>query len=180
MMILITGGAASGKSALAESILQKMPGVRYYAATMHKAEDEETIQRISRHVKMREGKGFITIEQEVDLGKISVEENSSVMVECLSNLLANEMYLAGRTDAVSYITEQIRLLSKKCKNLILVTNEVSSDGVEYDDFTMEYIENMEMINGELAKQADYVIESVYSVPVSLKGNLKELKKEGFI
>lgn len=175
MIITITGGSASGKSALAEKILQRMPGIRYYAATMHRAFDDETTERINRHVKMREGKGFITVEQETGLDKIVVGKESSVMVECMSNLLANEMYLNKRPDAASCILEQIRILAGMCRNLIIVTNEIASDGMEYDKFSMQFIENMEEINEGLGQMSDYVMEAVYSIPVFLKGTLDELK-----
>lgn len=191
MMILVTGGSASGKSEFAEEILEKMPGKHYYVATMHKTEDEETVKRILRHVKLREKRGFETIEQETNLGQVmeagkmyredskEVSKEASVMVECLSNLLANEMYLAGRMDAKQYIPEQVQMLKERCANLIVVTNEVSSDGLEYDDFTMNYIKNLGEINGKLACMADYVVEVVYGIPVFLKGSQETLGKETF-
>lgn len=180
MMIVITGGAASGKSNLAEEMLKKMPGVHYYVATMHRNDDEETLKRIERHVKQREKKGFITIEAECNLSEALVEEGSAVMVECMSNLLANEMYLMGQERPVEFIVEQVRGLLVRCSNLILVTNEVSSDGIDYEDSTMEYIQNLEQINGYLAYMADYVIESVFGIPVALKGNLEDLRREGYV
>lgn len=169
MMITVTGGSASGKSEFAEKLLYEMPGIHYYVATMHKDTDNETMERIRRHVKMREGKGFLTIEQETNLSGIVIEKESSVMVECMSNLLANEMYINHNETASSEILKQVEILKEKCKNLIIVTGEVSSDGMEYDEFSMKYIENMGAINAGLGKMSDYVVESVYSIPVFLKG-----------
>ena len=65
MMILVTGGSGSGKSAYAEELavsLTTAGGQRYYLATMQPF-GEEGRRRIERHKKLREGKGFLTIEQ---------------------------------------------------------------------------------------------------------------------
>ncbi len=61
MMALVTGGAASGKSAFAEQLALSLPGPHAYVATMRHG-DGETEARIARHRDMRAGKGFVTIE----------------------------------------------------------------------------------------------------------------------
>ena len=61
MMVLVTGGASSGKSAFAEHVALSLPGPHIYAATMRHG-DGETEARIARHRAMREGKGFETVE----------------------------------------------------------------------------------------------------------------------
>ncbi|MBR3182387.1 MAG: bifunctional adenosylcobinamide kinase/adenosylcobinamide-phosphate guanylyltransferase [Eggerthellaceae bacterium] len=61
MMVLVTGGASSGKSAFAERVALSLPGPHAYVATMRHG-DSETEARIARHRAMREGKGFETIE----------------------------------------------------------------------------------------------------------------------
>ena len=67
MLILVSGGSASGKSEFAESlVLQSGCDRRYYLATMIPY-DEECRRRISRHRKMRAAKGFKTIEVPVGL-----------------------------------------------------------------------------------------------------------------
>ena len=61
MMILVTGGASSGKSAYAEQLACSLPGSRYYLAAM-KPFGEEGARRIARHRALRAGKGFVTVE----------------------------------------------------------------------------------------------------------------------
>ncbi len=61
MIALVTGGAASGKSAFAERLATALPGPHTYIATMRHG-DAETEARIDRHRSMREGKGFTTVE----------------------------------------------------------------------------------------------------------------------
>lgn len=169
MLTLVTGGAACGKSEYAESLFAGMEGKLYYAATMRSLPDMETQERIRRHRMMRAGKGFITLEQETDIGSLPVVKADGIIVECMSNLLANEMYDAGRKNAVSFILEGIDRLREKCHNIVLVTLEAGMDGLEYDAFTNEYIVNMGQLNAGLAKRADRVVEIVYSIPVCIKG-----------
>ena len=61
MIAVVTGGAASGKSAFAESLALSLPGPHAYVATMRHG-DAETEKRIDRHREMRAGKGFVTFE----------------------------------------------------------------------------------------------------------------------
>ena len=57
---------------------------------------KETEEKIARHRKLRAGKGFETIECYTDLKKaaeiLQTKETGSVLLECMSNLVANEMY----------------------------------------------------------------------------------------
>ena len=99
-MILITGGSGSGKSAYGEKrILEAGEMTRYYIATME-VFGEEGRKKVERHKKsfVRE-KGFITIESPKDVGREKVLEmlrpdgqKKAVLLECISNLTANEMF----------------------------------------------------------------------------------------
>ena len=66
MLRLIIGGSASGKSEYAERLVCPLPGKRIYVATMEPF-GEEGRERIARHRKLREGKGFVTAEVPRDL-----------------------------------------------------------------------------------------------------------------
>ena len=98
-MILITGGSGSGKSAYGEKrILEAGEMTRYYIATME-VFGEEGRKKVERHKKLRQGKGFITIESPKDVGREKVLEmlrpdgqKKAVLLECISNLTANEMF----------------------------------------------------------------------------------------
>ena len=89
MMTVVTGGSGSGKSAFAEDkILSYGARKRIYIATMHPY-DEESLQRVARHRKMRAGKGFETVECYTGLNVLDFPENAAVLLECMSNLAAN-------------------------------------------------------------------------------------------
>ena len=96
MLRLITGPPDSGKSLKAEELA--VQGGRknlYYLATM-KVMDEEGSDRVKKHRAQREGKGFATIEQPYDIIKaldvIKAPKESTVLLECLSNLVGNELH----------------------------------------------------------------------------------------
>ena len=57
-------------------------------------------------------------------------------------------------------------------DLVVVTNEIFSDGAQYDAETAKYIENLGVLNQELARRAQIFAESVYSLPVVHKGALE--------
>lgn len=96
MLVLVVGGAASGKSAWAEARACSFPGRRVYVATML-ARDPESRARAERHKARRAGLGFLTIEAPVGLAGAAgrVPEGASVLVDCVGNLVANEMFEPG-------------------------------------------------------------------------------------
>ena len=92
MMHLVTGASASGKSAYAEDLLVPAKSAeKYYIATM-RPWGAEGAARVKKHRAMREGKGFQTIEAFHTLDALRLPEKGSLMLECMSNLTANEMY----------------------------------------------------------------------------------------
>lgn len=194
MITLVTGGSGSGKSAYAESLLSSCEGIRYYIATMQ-IYDAEGEKKVERHRKLRAGKGFLTIESPMNVGKIrfacagEAEQaqyrqgaerkvqgsfgKKSALLECMSNLTANEMFtkdgMKSEEEVVEKIVSEIQTISKKLDNLVIVTNNVFEDGVIYDAGTMEYLRALGRINVALARLADRVAEVVVGIPVELKG-----------
>ena len=171
MMTLIIGGAGSGKSEFAETILQRSPGPHLYIATMLPF-DEESLRRIERHRALRAGKGFEALECYTNLEKAAerLSFNGGILLECLGTLLANEFFRpeGGGTQAV---LSGIGALRKKCSELIIVTNEVFSGGTDYEGDTLLWMTELAGINRMLAEDADRVIETVCGCPNILKGQL---------
>lgn len=174
MMVLVIGGSGSGKSAWAESYMALLPETKYYLATMCD-DDMESKRRIERHREQRRGKGFLTIEQPVDIWKAAEQmenERGAALLECISNLTANEMFagpepVAEETVAGKIVSE-IAGLKEKLTHFVIVSNNVFEDGRVYDDTTMAYIRAMGWINGKLAVMADAVVEVVAGIPVMIK------------
>ena len=171
MMHLITGGSGSGKSAYAEAQILALNGeCRVYLATMYPY-DEESRQRIARHRKMRAEKNFTTVECYRDLEKTEIPEHADVLLECMSNLTANEMFWpeGAGSDTEEQILRGVEWLCRKARNLVIVSNEIFSDGCEYDSGTKEYQRTLGKINCRLAELADRVTEVVYGIPLEVKG-----------
>ena len=172
MFILITGGCKNGKSAIAEKIICSGGSVRFYIATMQPFGKDAEIA-INRHREMRAGKNFKTVEKYTDIGDIALPEKCSVLLECMGNLCANEMFSAGCADPAGKIIRDIRKLSDHTELFIAVTSQVGGDGIEYPGETMKYMESLGRLNSGLADMADIVIEAVFGIPVVLKGELPE-------
>ena len=156
MLILVTGGSGSGKSAFAEDrVLSLGEAKRIYIATMHPF-DQESFKRIERHRKMRAGKGFDTVECYTGLKNVKISEDSVVLLECMSNLTANEMYQPGGAGerTVHEILEGVRQVKESCANLVIVSNEIFSDGMDYDEETRRYQRYLGDINCQIAAWAD--------------------------
>lgn len=183
MITLVTGGSGSGKSEYAEQLISQTPrGRRYYVATMI-AWGREGKEKVRRHQKLRRGKGFFTLEQPADLYRVRLDGagESAVLLECVSNLAANEMFGQEREGGAAgvkkspnveelahKIVEDILSLARQARDMVIVTNEVDRDGVTYEDETMEYIRLMGLINRRLSGLADQVVEVVCGIPVVLK------------
>lgn len=194
MLAVITGGSGSGKSAYAERVTLALAGKEreknncYYLATMM-VYGEEGRRKVERHKKLREGKGFVTVEQPLDIAKsldqfmepsergelppASVLGKDTALLECMSNLAANEMFrrqIPEKPEAVAEkIVSEIDGLRKDLKHLVIVTNNVFEDGISYEEETMDYIRALGEINRRLAERADTVTEVVAGIPVAVKG-----------
>jgi adenosylcobinamide kinase/adenosylcobinamide-phosphate guanylyltransferase len=129
MLTLVIGGAASGKSAFAESLCMQSPLPRTYLATMQ-VWDAECAARVARHRAMRQQKQFATVECPRGLEAIALPQRGTVLLEDLGNLAANELYdPAGAGEAAAdVVLRGIEVLRAQCEELILVTNEVFSGG----------------------------------------------------
>ena len=102
------------------------------------------------------------------------EGYDAVLLECLSNLLANEMYGPEgweKGDLVSRILAGIDKLRESAGNLVIVSNEVFQDGDNYHPETLQYMEFLGELNRRLAAKADAVAEVICGCPVFHKGVL---------
>jgi adenosylcobinamide kinase/adenosylcobinamide-phosphate guanylyltransferase len=184
-MILVIGGSGSGKSEFAEKLITQIADNRglelYYLATM-KIYGEEDEKKIEKHRRMRAGKGFTTIEQAADIclavnemypsGKADSGKKPAVLLECVSNLTANEMFKDSGSvapeDAAEKILRDISALNKGCGELVIVSDDVFEDGMDYPYETKAYAAALGKINRHLAKLADEVFEVVAGIPVRVK------------
>ena len=185
MIVFVIGGSGSGKSEYAENLALKLKeeavceyqdGALYeqfepapelvYIATMEAA-DRESRQRVLRHRAMRAGKGFTTREQSTHLEELAVSNHEILLLECLSNLTANEMFspLGRKERAVEAIERGILHLAKHSRHLIIVGNNVFEDSVDYDGTIQVYIQEMAKIHQFVGSRAERVVEVICGIPV---------------
>ena len=172
MLIVVTGGAASGKSAHAERLVcARAAAGRLYLATMQPF-GAAARARIARHRALRQGKGFATVERSTDLAGLTLPRRyAGILLEDLGNLLANELFAPeGAGDAAfDRILAGVTHLQGCCETLVVVTNEVFSDGAVYPPETETYLALLGRLNAALAARADAVYESVCGILLPLKG-----------
>lgn len=171
MMTLVVGGAASGKSEYAERlVVHAGEAPRVYIATMQPF-DEESLRRIEKHRRMRAEKNFETLECYTNLASAQVPAGSTVLLECVSNLCANEIYSPDGSgeNAAEAIRRGVEHLRSRCGELIVVSNEVFSGGSAYEGDTLRYLQMLGQVNRELSAMADDVCEVVCGIPCWQKG-----------
>ena len=131
------------------------------------------MEKQEREYRERVGRLLIRLAGEAERKVQCSSEKKSALLECMSNLTANEMFtkdgMKSEEEVVEKIVSEIQTLSQKLDNLVIVTNNVFEDGVIYDAGTMEYLRALGRINAALAHLADRVAEVVVGIPVELKG-----------
>ena len=192
MMELVIGGSGSGKSAYAEtaicrehcrSLEEDKDAFLYYIADMIPY-GAETEKKIAHHREMRAGKGFQTLEWYYGLAEHITApdapplEGASVLLECISNLTANEMYepkAAKMAAAAEAVIRGVQMLHERCQNLVVVTNDVFRESGSDSEEMVLYKKNLARINRALAEEADRVTEVVSGIPIQIREKGKSLE-----
>jgi adenosylcobinamide kinase/adenosylcobinamide-phosphate guanylyltransferase len=161
------GKSNTGKSVKAEELAMTfdLPN-KLYVATM-KVMDEDGEVRVQKHRKQREGKGFETLEVPLNITEIIPQikepEKTVVLLECISNLVGNEMYdnpersVLDEALLAEEIARDIRLLADSTAELIVVSS-VYDAKEEYSEETLKYIRYLDRTNEAIKQIADKVIE----------------------
>lgn len=173
MFSLVIGGSASGKSGFAEDLILASPHMpRLYIATMEPF-DGECRARIARHRRMRAEKQFETVECYTSLSGLRLAGGGCVLLECLGNLAANELYnpagAGTKKGALAAILSGVDALLNQCGDLVVVSNETFTGGNRYAGETDDYLHLLAEANRALARRADRVCEVVCGLPQFYKG-----------
>ena len=163
---LVLGGARSGKSAYAESLVAG-PGAVYVATA--EAIDDEMGERIARHRARRGGTGWTTVEAPLDLAsalRAHAPEASGVLVDCLTVWLGNLMH-AGR-DIDREAGSLLESLAVPPGPVVLVANEVGLGVVPDNPMARAFRDHAGRLNQALAARADRVVLVTAGIPLVLK------------
>jgi adenosylcobinamide kinase/adenosylcobinamide-phosphate guanylyltransferase len=180
MVILILGGARSGKSEYAQRLAEEMGRSVLYVATAT-AGDEEMAERIARHRAARPAH-WRTLEAPTDVGealKAAIADARVVLMDCLTLLVSNLLMELGETageealakQAVRELEEVLRVCEAHGATLIVVSNEVGMGLVPPYPMGRVYRDALGRVNQWLADRADRVILMVAGIPLELKGSM---------
>jgi adenosylcobinamide kinase/adenosylcobinamide-phosphate guanylyltransferase len=168
-IILITGGARSGKSRYAEQRVGEMGGRRLYVAT-GEAKDEEMAQRIAEHRKRR-GNQWRTIEEPVELTEALLTQRGKTdcaLVDCLTLWISNLLIRRDEERAAKKVQELIEKLPELDFHLVLVTNEVGWGIVPDNPLARKFRDLAGWTNQRMAQAANEVILMVAGMPIIAK------------
>jgi adenosylcobinamide kinase/adenosylcobinamide-phosphate guanylyltransferase len=166
-LTLVLGGARSGKSRYAETIITALPPPWIYAATAQEL-DAEMTARIGAH-RARRGAGWTTVEAPRELAAtLTAHATVPILVDCLTLWLSNLMMADAEIDGE--IDRLDRALAKATAPVALVANEVGSGIVPDNALARRFRDQQGLLNQRIAAQADHVVLMVAGLPLSLKGS----------
>ncbi len=171
-IILVLGGAKSGKTSYALRLGEEIHALkRYYIATAVVCDDEMK-KKVELHIRER-GERWITIEAPYDIeGGISSlgEREPLVLVDCLTMWLNNLMF-EGLTDGQIYsrIDSLLSFLSGVSGTIILVSNEVGLGIVPQGEEARRFRELAGRLNQEMARIAREVFFVIAGLAIKIKG-----------
>ena len=166
VVILITGGARSGKSKRAETRARSFPGRPVYIATAESL-DSEMEARIAKH---RAWRGTDWIEREVPLdlvqALVATDGGGARLVDCLTLWLSNLLH--AERDWEREVTALVDALPRLESPLVLVTNEVGLGIVPDNALARTFRDAAGIMNQSIAAVADEVEFVVAGLPMKLK------------
>ena len=166
--VFVLGGARSGKSGFAETLVNQTGLARHYIAT-GRAFDDEMRERIARHRTDR-GEGWTTHEVPVDVVSLLAEIDSPdrvVLVDCLTLWLTNLMmdgHDIARQSAA--LVDQIHTFKGR---VVLVSNEVGLGIVPENRMAREFRDHAGRLHQRIAAEADEVYFVAAGLPLKMKG-----------
>lgn len=164
-LTLVLGGARSGKSRHAESLVTALPAPWTFVATAQ-AFDDEMRERIAAH-RARRGDGWHTLEAPLDLpGALAEAGTTPALVDCLTLWLANLMLGGHSIDAATAALEAA--LAARPAPTVLVSNEVGSGIVPDNALARAFRDAAGRLNQTLAARADRVLFMVAGLPMRVK------------
>lgn len=176
-LILVTGGARSGKSQLAAELAERFGAhsVTYIATLQRLASDPEMCARIDRHRRERNPR-WLTVEAPEALeAAVRAAATEVVLIDCLSGFVANTLMRAGDApgdaDAEAALTLVSQLVAAACQAtalVVVVTNEVGWGVVPETPLGRLFRDVAGIANQRFAQAADEVWLTVAGLPLQMK------------
>jgi adenosylcobinamide kinase/adenosylcobinamide-phosphate guanylyltransferase len=174
-LILITGGARSGKSSYALRVAESISEAKLFVATCPRL-DDEMIGRVERHKEERAGRGWQTIEEATELAAVLAEKSRGfdvVLIDCITLWINNVLHVSGEENVDDH------RIKKLCRQwlesaalfpgvVICVTNEVGLGVVPENRLARKYRDLVGTCNQLLGETADEVVLVCCGVPLYVK------------
>lgn len=166
-IILITGGARSGKSSYAEKLALSLSPNPVYMATA-RVWDEEFRQRVIRHQEAR-GPEWTNLEEDKELSRHDVS-GRVVLIDCITLWCTNFFFdLQGHVDSsLKAVKEEFNRFTAQDATFIFVTNEIGLGGTSENELQRKFTDLQGWMNQYIAAQADEVIMMVCGIPLKIK------------
>ena len=165
-VILITGGARSGKSRYAEELALSLSKNPVYVATAH-VWDEEFRERVKKHQERR-GPEWTNIEEEMSLSRHDLTGRVAV-IDCVTLWCTNYFFQMQEVDtALEALKAEFDKFTARDATYIFVTNEIGMGGVSDNAVQRKFTDLQGWMNQYVASKADEVILMVSGIPVKLK------------
>jgi adenosylcobinamide kinase/adenosylcobinamide-phosphate guanylyltransferase len=163
-LTLVLGGARSGKSAYAESVLADQPRPVYLATAQ--PGDGEMTDRIARH-RARRGERWVTIEEPIDLlDALMRRAGRPVLVDCLTLWLSNLLLAALPVD--SEIDRLASHLPTLAGPVVFVANEVGLGIVPDNALARAFRDHAGRLNQAIAARCQRVVFVAAGLPLLIK------------
>ena len=166
-VILITGGARSGKSRYAEQLALSLSKNPVYVATAH-VWDEEFRERVKKHQERR-GPEWTNIEEEMLLSRHDLTGRVAV-IDCVTLWCTNYFFQMQEVDtALEALKAEFDKFTARDATYIFVTNEIGMGGVSENAVQRKFTDLQGWMNQYVASKADEVILMVSGIAVKVKG-----------
>ena len=165
-VILITGGARSGKSRYAEELALLLSKTPVYVATAH-VWDEEFRERVKKHQERR-GPEWTNIEEEKELSRHDLTGRVAV-IDCITLWCTNYFFQMQEVEAsLEALKAEFDKFTAHDATYIFVTNEIGMGGVSDNAVQRKFTDLQGWMNQYVASKADEVILMVSGIPVKVK------------
>ncbi|MBR4899076.1 MAG: bifunctional adenosylcobinamide kinase/adenosylcobinamide-phosphate guanylyltransferase [Prevotella sp.] len=166
-VILITGGARSGKSRYAEELALSLSKNPVYVATAH-VWDDEFAERVKKHQERR-GPEWTNIEEEKLLSRHDLTGRVAV-IDCVTLWCTNYFFQMQEVDAaLEALKAEFDKFTAHDATYIFVTNEIGMGGVSENAVQRKFTDLQGWMNQYVASKADEVILMVSGIAVKVKG-----------
>ena len=168
-LVLVLGGARSGKSSWAVRHIEERYDSRLFLATAE-VSDEEMAERVRLHKESR-GPRWGLLEEPVRLAE-ALETRcahvDAVLIDCLTLWLSNLLLRMGAEEVPLYQDRLLKALSQRKQAITLVANEVGTGIVPEHALGRQFRDLAGILNQKVAALADRVVYTIAGLPVYIK------------